>query len=126
MLDTDVNDGMRGSAPVAPPTTRHGETRRIMTILDGRGGTLALDFAGLDPRLLTDACQRLLSGDVPRGASVIKVCSGDRCYLLSRQSSQHGEDLLSIANLFDPGERVALGCDLAWMVIGLLESVHRL
>lgn len=94
------------------------EERCGMTILDGHGGALVLDLSRPELHLLGDACGRLLAGDVPRHASVIKVRCGEHCYILSRQS----EDTLRIVNFFDPAERVILGLDLARIVAGMLES----
>lgn len=126
MVSIDPDGGIREQIPLAPlaPPQRSG-AHGGMTILDGHGGALALDLATIEPDMLSDACQRLLTGDVPHGACVIKVCFGDHCYVLSRRGSQHGSDILAITKLFDPGEHVALDLDLAWIVMGLLDSANK-
>lgn len=122
-LTSDLRDDTQGN-PAADRSAlvERGEAQRGMTILDGRDGALTLDLAHPELRLLSEACKRLLAGDVPRGASVIMVRSGACCYIVSHQASSQGEPVLTISNLFDRGERVTLGLDLARVVIGLLDA----
>lgn len=115
--------------------------QRAMTICDGNGGTLSLDLTCSETGWLADACRRLLSGSVPRGASAIKVHASEKCYMLTRHTDgadgsngsngadgadgagdSDGEEI-HIVNLFDPAEHIALAHDIAWLVISLLERV---
>lgn len=91
------------------------------TICDGRGGSLSLDLSNLETHWLADACQRLAAGDTPPSASMLKVHAAGETYLLTRHGGAEQEIEVHIANLFDPGEHVALTRDLVEIETSLVE-----
>jgi hypothetical protein len=96
-----------------------------LTVLDGRGGALALDLASDDLHWLADACRRLLRGTVPLGASALKVRAAEKCYLVSRRPQSHEPEAawnLTIANLYDSGESVTLASDLAEVLASMIDE----
>lgn len=107
-----------------PPATAERPTPRGagLTIADGGGGHLALDLRCGELRWLADACRRLMSGALPQGASAIKVRAAEKCYLVNSATAADGGPRITIVNLFDPGERVALTSDVAAVVAALIED----
>lgn len=99
-----------------------GRSAAGLTIADGDGGHLALDLRCGELRWLADACRRLVSGALPQGASAIKVRAAEKCYLLNTAPAADGVARITILNLFDPGERVALTRDVASVVAALIED----
>jgi hypothetical protein len=99
--------------------------QRGMTIADGRGGALWLDLASPGISRLAEALLRLMSGRVPPGATVLKVTVGAEVYLASWREGGDGEEMLQLAKLFDPGERVALSRTTAETVASLLALAAR-
>jgi hypothetical protein len=99
--------------------------QRGMAIADGRGGALWLDLASPGISRLAEALLRLMSGQVPPGATVLKVTVGAEVYLASWREGGDGEETLQLAKLFDPGERVALSRITAETVASLLALAAR-
>lgn len=91
------------------------------TICDGRGGSLSLDLSNQELHWLADACQRLAEGNTPPSASMLKVHAAGETYLLTRYVGADHEIEVHIANMFDPGEHVALTRDLVEIVVSLVE-----
>src|SRR5258708_34444633 len=79
--------------------------QRGMTIADGRGGALWLDLASPGIGRLAEALLRLMSGQVPPGAPVLKVTVGAEGYLASWREGGDGEGALQLAELLSPGGR---------------------
>jgi hypothetical protein len=96
------------------------ERRATATICDGRGGSLLLDLSNQETHWLADACQRLAAGETPPSASMLKVHAAGETYLLTRHTGAEHEIEVHIANLFDPGEHVALTRDLVEIVTSLI------
>ena len=93
-----------------------------MMIYDGCGGKLWLDLSCGALWWLADACRRLIARDMPPGASMLKVSVASQVYLVSLGADSDGSARIRVANVFDPGERVTLSCDLAEMVVALIEQ----
>lgn len=90
-----------------------------MTIMDGRGGSLALDLSHPELCWLADACEQLTGGNV---SGILKVHAAGQVYVLARHSHADQQVEISISSLFDPGERVVLTEDtvhLATLMIRL-------
>lgn len=98
------------------------DARRGMMIFDGCGGKLRLDLSCGALWWLADACRRLMSQAMPPGASMLKVSVASQVYLVSRGATSDGSAQIRVANVFDPSERIALSCDLAEMVVALIEQ----
>jgi hypothetical protein len=116
-------DETHGAANGDPPVCDASEAaggRRGMMIYDGCGGKLWLDLSCGALWWLADACRRLISQDMPPGASMLKVSVASQVYLVSRAVDSDNSVRIRVANVFDPGERVALSCDLAEMVVALI------
>jgi hypothetical protein len=94
----------------------------MMTICDGLGGALDLDLDCRELEALTFACHCLLDGMAPPGASLIKVTAGDAVYLVSHPKPTSDSVCLQIVSLYQPTECVLLSCDLAQLVVALIEQ----
>lgn len=105
------------------PVAESANTRAAgLTIADGDGWHLALDLRCAELRWVADACRRLVGGTLPGAASAIKVRAGEKCYLLNTTRAMDGDERITLLNLFDPGERVALTRDVAAIVATLIED----
>lgn len=98
--------------------------RRGVVLCDGEGSTLALDPSSDVTALLIDACRLLLAGEQRSGASMVKVSADAQVYLVSRGTTEWGEDRLRIADLYDPSERVVLPTDVAEAMLAMIEQLR--
>ena len=95
---------------------------RTMTICDGFGGSLGFDLDCRELEALTFACNSLLDGIAPPGASLMKVTAGEQVYLVSRPKPTDEAICLEIASLYEPGARIQLTPDMARLVLALVEQ----
>jgi hypothetical protein len=95
---------------------------RTMTVCDGFGGSLGFDLDSRELEALTFACQSLLDGIAPPGASLMKVTAAEQVYLVSRPLPNDDAVCLEIASLYEPGARIRLTPDMARLVVALVEQ----
>src|SRR5262245_9926588 len=124
-MNSTANCTIRQGAALVSTGGALDQAHPVLTICDGRGGTLVLDLASPHLGWLVDAIGRLVSDQLPAGACLLKVFAAEQVYLLRRSTTAKGETEVQVTNLFDPAEQVVLSALLAEIVASLGEEALR-